>query len=295
MALRSHPSHHAALTHDADDLRKLSVYSRHDAEKVGKVDDVLADESGTPRYLSLELHHDDLDGRRVLVPIGHATIDHDDDRLWIDCSRAQLGATPDYSGDPSTVDEDYEHRVARSYDEGHDDHAYYDRPHYRGHGWGEGRSTGSHSDRRTETPKLVRVDDIGDIGVADDDPDPRGWKVVGRDGSEIGEVEYLLGDLDRMKVAYLVVEVDRGLFDEDRHVLVPAGHADLDVDDHRVRVRALDRSRVGELEPYREDAFDRSYEDRLLGSYDEGYTGESRYHHPRYRSTTGTTTSTTVG
>lgn len=275
MALKSH-------THDRSAERSLDprgwkVYSRVDDERVGKVDDVLTDQSGQARYFSLALEGGN--GRRVLLPAGHASTDPAEERVWVgSLTTEDLGAAPAYSGDPSSIDEGYEHRLWSSYEEEHRPESYYHRPEYRGRGWGRGR-------QEAGGDNLGRVDRLDDVKVASDDPDPRGWKVTGSDGREIGKVDYLLGDTERMRVVYLVVAVDREIFGKDRHVLVPVGHADLDLDGKRVRVDALDRQRLDVLEPYSEEGgpLEREREERLLRTYSESYTGERRYQHPRFR------------
>lgn len=274
MALRSFSDRSGVDLDAASDFRRYAVYSRVDDDQVGTVDDVLTDESGTTRYLSVSVKGGD--GRRVLVPVGHATADRSERRVWVeDLGREGLHRTPAYTGDPATVDADYEHRLTRSYDEARAQDGHYSSPHYRNRGWGHGRagSTGQ---------ALAKVDRLHDVKVASDDPDPRGWKVVGRDGTTLGKVDHLLGDTERMRVVYLVVDVDRKLFGEERHVLVPVGHAALDRDHETVRVDALDRQRLDAIEPYREGGLDRDRETRLLRQYDEPYTGDRRYDHPRY-------------
>jgi sporulation protein YlmC with PRC-barrel domain len=75
---------------------------------------------------------------------------------------------------------------------------------------------------------LERLSRLRDYDVGRNDPDPRGWKVVNRDGRSIGEVKDLLVDTARMTATYLDVELDTKLFDlrhDDPHVLVPVERA----------------------------------------------------------------------
>lgn len=51
--------------------------------------------------------------------------------------------------------------------------------------------------------QYARMSELGDYRVSDEDPDPRGWSVVGRDGATIGRVEDLIVDTAAMKVRYL--------------------------------------------------------------------------------------------
>lgn len=277
MTLRSHqhnPSNETSLR----DLRGWKVYAGGDDDAVGEVDDILVDADGGARYLSIDL--DDADGRRVLLPVGQARTDADEEEIRVTgLSRARLHQAPTYSGDPASVDDRHERRLWTSYDESYDSEDRYAHPSYRDdHAWSDDEARNGDGDHR-----LGKVGRLDDYEVHDDDPDPRGWKVIGANGETLGVVAYLLGDTARMRVVYLVVEVDRELFDEDRHVLVPVGHATLDADEHRVHVSALDKTRLGSLEPYSEGVLDREYEARVCRVYDESYTGDRRYDHPRFR------------
>jgi sporulation protein YlmC with PRC-barrel domain len=68
-----------------------------------------------------------------------------------------------------------------------------------------------------------------EFDVARNEPDPRGWAVVSRDGRAIGEVRDLLIDTERMAATFLDVALDRKRFglrdDDDSHVLVPVERA----------------------------------------------------------------------
>jgi uncharacterized protein (TIGR02271 family) len=73
---------------------------------------------------------------------------------------------------------------------------------------------------------LKRMSEFSHYEVSDDDPDPRGWTVVTRDGHRVGEVTDLLVDDAAMKVRYFEVESDRGGSDDTR-LLVDAYRAEL--------------------------------------------------------------------
>lgn len=73
---------------------------------------------------------------------------------------------------------------------------------------------------------LQRMSEVGRFQVSDEDTDPRGWTVVTRDGSRIGEVSDLIVDTSAMKVRYFEVEASAG-GDRNARVLVDALNADL--------------------------------------------------------------------
>lgn len=133
--------------------------------------------------------------------------------------------------------------------------------------------------------QIAPLKELKDYKVASDDPDVRGWKVLGRDGRKIGEVHDLLVDTGAMRVRYLDVELDRdllaglpevpgvahtGALMEHRHVLVPIGTAKLDEDHDDVHVESMDASDVGVLPPYDHQAFSRDYENGVRQRWDRG-------------------------
>ena len=253
------------------DLRRFEVRTSTDDQKVGVVDDVIVDDGGRERYLCVDL---DTDGRYVLVPVGHATSDPRRHTVWVSgITKDAFRKIPGYRHDPSAIDERYERSLVEAYDDA-TAHAPYARADYQPRGWGRGKGGNEH--------RIERVDRMDDVRVAKDDPDPRGWEVIGRDGTKIGKIEHLLGDRDAMKVAYLVMKLDSKITTDDKHVLIPAGHAAVDARRKRVRVSALDGPRAAELPEHVDGELDPEREREVARFYSESYTAERRHEHPRY-------------
>ena len=135
-------------------------------------------------------------------------------------------------------------------------------------------------------PQIAPLKELKDYKVASDDPDIRGWKVLGRDGRKIGDVHDLLVDTAAMRVRYLDVELDNdllrdlppvpgvahtGALMEHRHVLVPIGTARLDGDHDDVHIESLDAHDVAVLPAYDHKAFSRDYENGVRQRWDRGY------------------------
>ncbi len=114
---------------------------------------------------------------------------------------------------------------------------------------------------RDVTPRLVHLDDMSDLQVADGDPDIRGWDVRTADGEKIGKVKDLIVDTGLMKVRYIEASIDKEVLNasDDRHVLIPIGSARLDDDEDDVY---LSSSIVDPrtLPPYERSALSREYE-----------------------------------
>lgn len=259
---------------DTFDARNQKVRSRIDNETIGTVEDVLIDDQGVARYLSVDMEGED---RRVLLPVGEAEADREANVVWVTgLSRSSFRDFPQYDRSPASINEDYEKRLHTAYETAYAGDRYHDRPDYRSRGWGRG--TGS-----AESGRLERLDKVSDVDVASGEPDPRGWKVVGRNGLEIGKVDHLIGDTGAMKVRYLVTKVDKGVLDDGRDVLIPVGHVDLDTDAKRVVVDALDATMLQALPAYSGGPISREDEQKISSAYSNAYTGANRYRHPRYR------------
>ncbi|HEV8580519.1 MAG TPA: PRC-barrel domain-containing protein [Thermoanaerobaculia bacterium] len=154
--------------------------------------------------------------------------------------------------------------------------------------------------------QIAPLRELKDYKVAHDDPDVRGWNVIGRDGRTIGEINDLLVDTGEMRVCYLDVELDRDLVmnapvvpgtagvvgahaapgmagagpvldrgdgrEARHHVLVPIGMARLDEEHDRVHLDALDANDAAVLPAYDHRAFGREYETGLRRRFEPGYT-----------------------
>lgn len=114
---------------------------------------------------------------------------------------------------------------------------------------------------RDVTPRLVHLDDVSELQVADGDPDIRGWDVRTADGEKIGKVKDLIVDTGLMKVRYIEASIDKEVLNasDDRHVLIPIGSARLDDDEDDVY---LSSSIVDPrtLPPYDRNSLSREYE-----------------------------------
>jgi len=261
------------------DVRGWDVRTIRDDEKVGSVHDVLVDETGAARYLDIDLG---LLKKHVLVPLGQAVVDREDDVVWLQAVASDdLGHIPRYDHDADHLDPDYEHQLTTSYDR-LSGSSRYDRPEYGGHLPHEGVTDPAMLG--TRQVKLGRLSDLDDYKVAADDDDPRGWDVMDGSGEKIGKVDDLVVDPQVMKARYLDVELDEDVLAEGRRsgrMLVPAGYARLDGSRERVFVDALHPADAASL-PLYEKEFDEAYEDRIDRHFAQGASGRSRYEHPRY-------------
>jgi sporulation protein YlmC with PRC-barrel domain len=110
------------------------------------------------------------------------------------------------------------------------------------------------TDHDAPARRLERLSRLREYDVGRNEPDPRGWTVVNREGHAVGEVKDLLVDTGRMSATYLDVELDTKTFDlrdDDPHVLVPVERAH--TDGKRVVVDDISGSWVNDLRAAREE------------------------------------------
>src|SRR5262249_32287413 len=83
-------------------------------EGVGKVADLICSGDGQIRYLDVELGGLFSGGRHVAVPVGTAHVDQRADVVRVtDLSKDQIKDLPDYSGDASSITNEYEDAILR--------------------------------------------------------------------------------------------------------------------------------------------------------------------------------------
>lgn len=118
-------------------------------------------------------------------------------------------------------------------------------------------------------PELVPLNDTDDYEVADNEPDVRGWDVLGKHGEKIGEVDDLIVDPKAMKVRYLDVEtVDSLAADgKDRHILVPVGAAHLHEEDDKVVLEGLTKQQLEQCPPYSGCPITKDFAYKLRATY----------------------------
>lgn len=262
------------LSEGRSDLRSWPVEAEG-GHRIGTVHDYLVDEDGSHlRYLDVAL--DDRDDR-VLIPVAHARVDADAKRVRLPgLGRDAVRDVPAWSGRPDEIDAAYERRIGRAWDERYGE-SYHRRPDFYGH------RPGGIDSWKDRSGTLARLDELDDYEVADHETDPRGWPVVDRDGETIGVVDHLIGDTGIMKVRYFVIDLADASGTGDHHILVPAGHAELDHDAEQVVVEGIDATVLPDLPRYPGGAVDREHEERVTRAWRDAVADEHRYRHPRYR------------
>lgn len=116
-----------------------------------------------------------------------------------------------------------------------------------------------------KTPRrLFKMSELKDFEISPNDPDVRGWTLIGLDGERIGEVDELIVDTEAEKVRYLAVEVDKDVArGKNHHILVPIGAARLHKNDDNVLVEGLSRYSVSNYPMFDGETITPEYEDSL--------------------------------
>lgn len=155
---------------------------------------------------------------------------------------------------------------------------------------------------RERNAALIKLRELEGYTVADDDPDVRGWKVISKNGNEVGKIDELIVDRDKMKVRYLDVELNDSFLEggRDKHLLLPIGVAEIDEHDDMVFVPGIDKALVSKIPAFTGDQVTRDYETTLInvltadnddrvGSklenfYDREHFNDSRFYRSRRKS-----------
>jgi uncharacterized protein (TIGR02271 family) len=272
-----------------EDIKSFSVYSDND-QKIGSVNDVLVDENGRFRYLVVNTGFLGF-GKKVLLPVGSATIDYAQERVYaLGFTKEQAENLPEYDDDLN-VDYDYEERVRSSYRKPatnvDSDAIAFDRNSYsydrdpslyqlqdRNHGsfmQYQDRLVGN-SDRfqlgdRPDNNSLYKIADLYPNYQQDifGDDDWKGYSVYSDTEEKVGSVYDLL--VDRAgNFRYFVVNT--GFLGFGKKVLLPIGNASIDRDRDRIYVIGFTKDQATNLPEYDDNlTVDYDYEERVRNVY----------------------------
>lgn len=278
----------------AFDVRGWEVRAMTDGEKVGEIEDLLIDETGTIRYLDADLG---TLRKHVLIPVAHSRVDEAEQVVWVPgMSRSQFEAVPSYDHDPNSITDDYQSRLVTAYsgtwpaEEAARREAQERAHHY------EAVSSAITGERvvregEAEAPgpvysgPLLSLAEVGVYEVSPDSPDPRGWEVIAADQRRVGTVHDLLIEPTIMKVRYLDCEVTMPEFNEPsggRHVLIPVGYARLDTREKLVYIDALRAEAISDLPSFPGLPLAPETERRIFEIFGRGARGEGPYREGRY-------------
>lgn len=236
------------------DVRGWELRTMKDGEKVGEIEDLLVDDTGTIRYLDVDLQ---TLRKHVLVPTARTRIDEAEQVVWVPgMSRDQLEDVPRYDHDPHAVTAEYEDRLDAAYGGSAPAHLGERRPHVTEPG-GLRRYDADITPRSRAMPTrplwsgpLANLSVFGEYEVAPGDIDPRGWDVVLADQRRAGTVHDLVIEPSALKVRYLDCELtisEHGHPSGGRHILIPIGYTRLETGDRTVYVDAITSEALADL------------------------------------------------
>lgn len=124
---------------------------------------------------------------------------------------------------------------------------------------------------REKNAALIRLKEMEGYAVSDKDPDVRGWKVISKNGKEVGTIDELIVDQDAMKVRYLDIDLNDDFLESgrDRHLLLPIGVAEIDEKDDLVFIPGIDRAMVSKIPAFDGNHLTRDYETTLINVLSE--------------------------
>lgn len=264
---------------------------------VGALWGALADgETGLLRYLDIAI---ETMPRHVLVPIGHARLREnlrtatappaahddviadspgDDDTHEVRLRAAlleELIAIPAFQPE-QRIDESYEHSVLRAHGAIFHGERYYAHPAFDHRGLYAGRHPIARDEGARADAGLQPLRQLSGYRIAREEPDVRGWPVLGSDG-QLGVIADLIVDVDAEDVRYIVLDHDG------RRVLLPIGFIDVDVDAEHIMAPGLRTDDLPHLPAYRGGTVERVFEQQARDAIAEQLSGTRLYDLPDYR------------
>jgi uncharacterized protein (TIGR02271 family) len=278
-----------------EDIKSFSVYGEND-KKIGSVNDVLVDENGRFRYLVINTGFLGL-GKRVLLPIGSATIDYAQDRVYArGFTKEQAEHLPEYDED-TAIDYDYEEQVRGSYRQpstntglaaptySRHDYSYDSDPglyqlqsQNHGHFMQYQNLLTSNKDRfhfgdRSDNMSLYKIADLYPNYKQDifGDEDLKGYSVYSDTEEKVGAVYDLLVDRNG-SFRYFVVNT--GFLGIGKKVLLPMGNAKIDRSRNRIYAAGFTKEQAQNLPEYDDNmTVDYDYEEEVRNVYRRPSTG----------------------
>ncbi|MGV2826926.1 DUF2382 domain-containing protein [Myxosarcina sp. GI1(2024)] len=294
-----------------EDIKDFSVYADNN-EKVGSVRDILVDESGRFRYLVVDTGFWFL-GKKVLLPIGRASIDYSQERVYAEgLTKDKVENLPEFSDD-MTVDYDYEESVRNTYRSGaayntmgttndmgtantmnatYDNTTYTydrdpglyrlnDRDHENWRGYQNRLIDNRNRFRTTPNKNLYSIGELypnydnifGQDRITD-------YSAYSDNDEKLGSVHDVIVDREG-NFRYFVI--DTGFWIFGKKVLLPMGRARIDRNRNRVYARGLTKEQAEHLPEYNENmTLDFDYEERVRNTYRTSDVGVGTYNRDTY-------------
>ena len=260
-------------------VRDLAGTDVRDASgvSIGELWGALADdETGLIRYLDVALERTP---RHVLVPIGHARLratDRDHEVRLRAALLEELAAIPAF--DPTQqLNEPYENALLHAHGELFHGERYYAHPSFDHRGLYAGQHPIARDEGVRADSGLHPLRTLHGYRIARDQPDVRGWPLVGDAAEPLGIIDDLIVDIDAEQVRYVMVDADA------RRVLVPIGFLEVDTDAERVVAPGMRGDDVARQPAYDGGPVERAFEQRIRAAIEEAFRGPRRYQLPDYQ------------
>lgn len=102
---------------------------------------------------------------------------------------------------------------------------------------------------------LRRLDDLDDWEIAEGEPDPRGWDLIGRDGESLGTIDTLLASPSTQRAYYAIVSSGGWLSDRKGSRAVPLAEIDFGREDGKAYA-PYTQEEIWNAPEWREEAWD---------------------------------------
>lgn len=130
---------------------------------------------------------------------------------------------------------------------------------------------------------LFRLNELENFKVSEDEPDIRGWKVVGQDGNTVGKVDELIVDPNQKKVRYIDVNIGQQFSkgNADRHLLIPIGATRIHEKEDNILIQGINEEKLKRCPVLEQEPITRDYEHSLTDSLLSGSGKKVRQFGPK--------------
>jgi photosynthetic reaction center H subunit len=247
----------------------IDVEGHHVGQLHGSIVEV---ESGMLRYLDVELASEP---RHVLIPMGHVRIEQHLGKTEVQlraATREELKEVPEHA-DADLCSLDHE-SLLDAHGRAFCGERYYSHPAFDHHAV----FVGDQPIIRAGTPAGVTRDlallgEAKEYRLANDQPDVRGWTLLGCSEERIGVVRDLVVDTAREAVRYALIDLENG----EPPRLVPIGYLEPEPGGGALRAAGLERTDVEGIPAYPLDELTRAREEAVRAAIHENLKGKRRF------------------
>jgi sporulation protein YlmC with PRC-barrel domain len=125
-------------------------------------------------------------------------------------------------------------------------------------------------DYKQKDDNLEYLKNLDDHVIEWNEPDIRGWEMIGADGESMGKVHDLVIKKEDKKVVYADMHLNTELTEgENDHAMIPVGFIDIDDEKEKVKIDVIGRKHSELIPKYNGGEIYKDYEDLMASAIDD--------------------------